>query len=118
MIDLVGKMVREVNVPLNDAIVMATENPARYRSRNERSPYRWSGRRFGCAFAANRSRANFRRWPRVCLINTAASARCRKVRPIPNRFNGFAGNVEAVETAEPHVDCAAPAEATVLRGMS
>jgi N-acetylglucosamine-6-phosphate deacetylase len=29
MIDLVGKMVREVNVPLNEAIAMATENPAR-----------------------------------------------------------------------------------------
>jgi N-acetylglucosamine-6-phosphate deacetylase len=29
MIDLVGKMVREVNVPLHEAIVMATENPAR-----------------------------------------------------------------------------------------
>ena len=29
MIDLVRKMVREVNVPLNEAIAMATENPAR-----------------------------------------------------------------------------------------
>jgi N-acetylglucosamine-6-phosphate deacetylase len=29
MIDLVRKMVREANVPLNEAIVMATENPAR-----------------------------------------------------------------------------------------
>src|SRR6266478_6433137 len=29
MIDLVGKMVREVNVPLHEAIAMATENPAR-----------------------------------------------------------------------------------------
>src|SRR6266567_7588800 len=29
MIDLVGKMVREVNVPLNEAIAMATGNPAR-----------------------------------------------------------------------------------------
>ena len=29
MIDLVGKMVCEVNVPLNEAIAMATENPAR-----------------------------------------------------------------------------------------
>src|SRR5438552_3601090 len=29
MIDLVGKMGREVNVPLNEAIAMATENPAR-----------------------------------------------------------------------------------------
>ena len=29
MIDLVSKMVCEVNVPLNEAIVMATENPAR-----------------------------------------------------------------------------------------
>src|SRR6266481_891785 len=29
MIDLVGKMVRQVNVPLNEAIAMATENPAR-----------------------------------------------------------------------------------------
>ena len=29
MIDLVRMMVREVNVPLNEAIAMATENPAR-----------------------------------------------------------------------------------------
>jgi len=29
MIDLVGKMVREVNVPLHEAIAMATQNPAR-----------------------------------------------------------------------------------------
>jgi len=29
MIDLVRKMVREVNVPLHEAIAMATENPAR-----------------------------------------------------------------------------------------
>ena len=29
MIDLVRAMVREVNVPLNEAIAMATENPAR-----------------------------------------------------------------------------------------
>ena len=29
MIDLVRTMVRVVNVPLNEAIVMATENPAR-----------------------------------------------------------------------------------------
>jgi N-acetylglucosamine-6-phosphate deacetylase len=29
MIDLVRLMVREVNVPLNEAIAMATENPAR-----------------------------------------------------------------------------------------
>src|SRR5436190_13129952 len=29
MIDLVGKMVREVNVPLHETIAMATENPAR-----------------------------------------------------------------------------------------
>jgi N-acetylglucosamine-6-phosphate deacetylase len=29
MIDVVGKMVREVNVPLHEAIAMATENPAR-----------------------------------------------------------------------------------------
>jgi N-acetylglucosamine-6-phosphate deacetylase len=29
MIDLVGIMVREVKVPLNEAIAMATENPAR-----------------------------------------------------------------------------------------
>jgi N-acetylglucosamine-6-phosphate deacetylase len=29
MIDLVRRMVREVNVPLNEAIAMATENPAR-----------------------------------------------------------------------------------------
>jgi N-acetylglucosamine-6-phosphate deacetylase len=29
MIDLVRTMVREVNIPLNEAIAMATENPAR-----------------------------------------------------------------------------------------
>ena len=53
MINLVRMMVREVNVPLNEAIAMATENPARAIGLETKGRLdRRSGRRFGCAVAA------------------------------------------------------------------
>ena len=59
MIDLVRTMVSDVDVPLHEAIAMATENPARAIGlEHERSPYRRSRRRFCCSLAALGSSAN------------------------------------------------------------
>jgi len=81
MIDLVGKMVREVNVPLHEAIAMATENPARAIGLETKGRlYRRGRRRSGCAFAANRSHANFRRRPRGLVIATSEIPRYRSQR--------------------------------------
>ena len=52
MIDLVRTMVHEVDVPLHEAIAMATENPARAIGLETKGQLDCrSGRRFGCSLA-------------------------------------------------------------------
>ena len=81
MIDLVRMMVRELNVPLNEAIAMATENPARAIGLETKGhAYRGSGRGFGCAVAPNRSRANFLCGARGLVIATSEILRYRALR--------------------------------------